>query len=47
MVSNVNNQLASAREKKILGIVCGIAITAVLAATLWPFNPFLPTEFVG
>ena len=40
----VNNQLASAREKKILGIVCGIAITGVLTATLWPFNPFPPNR---
>ncbi len=40
----MNNQLASAREKKILGIVCSIAITGVLTATLWPFNPFPPNR---
>jgi VanZ family protein len=40
----VNSQLKSAREKRILGIVCSIAITAVLAATLWPFNPFPPNR---
>ncbi len=40
----MNNQLQTVREKNRLGIICGIAITAVLVGTLWPFNPFPPNR---
>jgi VanZ family protein len=33
-----------AREKKILATLCGIAVLAMLFATLWPFNPFPPNR---
>jgi len=36
----VNNNSRAARGKNRLGIICGMAVIAVLAATLWPFNPF-------
>jgi hypothetical protein len=32
-------QLPATRKKRRLGILCGITVTAILAATLWPFNP--------
>ncbi len=38
----VNEQSQAARERNILGTVCMVTILAVLAATLWPFNPFPP-----
>jgi hypothetical protein len=36
----VNDELMPVREKKILTVLCGIAVMAILFATLWPFNPF-------
>jgi hypothetical protein len=35
----VIEQLPATRKKRRLGILCGITVTAILAATLWPFNP--------
>jgi VanZ family protein len=43
-VETVNNLLQAVREKNRRGIVCGIAVMAVLVATLWPFNPFPPNR---
>jgi hypothetical protein len=37
---SLQDQSEAMREKKTLGMVCGIAVIAVLAATLWPFDPF-------
>jgi hypothetical protein len=37
-------QLQATPKKKRLGILCGITVTAMLAATLWPFNPFPRNE---
>jgi len=38
----VNDRAALRRERKIVGITCVVAVLAVLAATLWPFNPVPP-----
>src|ERR1700723_1360943 len=40
----VIEQLPDTRKKRRLGIVCGITVTAILAATLWPFNPLPPNQ---
>jgi len=40
----VIEQLQATRKKRRLGILCGITITAILGATLWPFNPFPRNE---
>ena len=40
----VVKQLQATPTKKRLGILCGITVTAMLAATLWPFNPFPRNE---
>jgi VanZ like family len=40
----VVEQLPATRKKRRLGILCGITITAILAATLWPFNPLPPNQ---
>jgi hypothetical protein len=40
----MNNYLRTAQGENKLRIVCGLAIIAILAATLWPFNPFPPNR---
>jgi len=40
----VMEQLLATRKKKRLRILCGITVTAILAATLWPFNAFPRNE---
>ncbi len=40
----MNEQCQSVQEKKFIGMLCGIAIIAVLIGTLWPFNPFPPNR---
>lgn len=39
-INEVSNQSNAERSKNRLGIVCAVAVIAVLASTLWPFNPF-------
>lgn len=41
---SVNDTLGAQREKKRLGILCGIAIIALLIGALWPLNPFPPNK---
>jgi hypothetical protein len=40
----VKNHLRTRQGENKLRIVCGLAIAAILAATLWPFNPFPPNR---
>jgi hypothetical protein len=40
----VIEQLPATRKKRRLGILCGITVAAILAATLWPFNPLPPNQ---
>jgi hypothetical protein len=40
----VIEQLPATRKKRRLGILCGITVTAILGATLWPFNPLPPNQ---
>ena len=37
---SVNDKSMAVREKRLLAILCGIAVMAILLATLWPFDPF-------
>src|SRR5258708_29022438 len=37
---SANDNWQALPEKNFLGILCGIAIIALLIGTLWPFNPF-------
>jgi hypothetical protein len=37
-------QLSATRKKRRLGIICGITVSTILAATLWPFNPLPPNQ---
>lgn len=36
----MNNQLRPGQDRTNLRIVCGLAVVALLVATLWPFDPF-------
>jgi VanZ family protein len=40
----VNDKQIDLREKRILAILCGIAVLAMLFATQWPFNPSPPNR---
>lgn len=40
----VIEQLPATRKKRRLGILCSITVAAILAATLWPFNPLPPNQ---
>jgi VanZ family protein len=42
--SLVNDKAIDIRERRIFAILCGIAVVAMLFATLWPFNPFPPNK---
>jgi VanZ family protein len=43
-ILSVNDKWMVPREKKILAVLCGIAVMAMLFATLWPFDPFPPNR---
>jgi VanZ family protein len=41
---SIKDKPQATREKKYLGIFCGVVIMVVLVGTLWPFNPFPPNR---
>jgi len=41
---NGSQTIASHAEEEKTGILCGITVTAMLAATLWPLNPLPRNE---